>query len=901
MSLARTPAASETPSSIPPSASSARPSEIRMRIPAPHALIGREAAIAELSALLRGNAELITVTGGPGVGKTALAAFVTRSHEPVWMFDWADVTGVEEAQANIARTLGLTLASGFEAALETALEAQRPNVFVIDNAEHARRPAALLAALLASSAPNTKILVTSRRALALPNEDLIELSALSCEISRGARMSDAARMLAQVAFGAYAHLNEEELALLEKIARSAEGIPIAIETIAARVRSASLATVARDFANADAVLASTHGSALARHVSVEAALSWSWDMLSDDEKNDLFGASVFAGEFDSNAARAILGDAELAPTRLHDLRAHHMLETTGEGDDVHFRVPALIRSFVRARSADWTDAEETRERHARYFMGIATGTSVDWVLGLDSVSEPQRFPDVLLAVDWALARLESSATPDSFDVDLLFSALVGLAAMGAEGSSAALVMRRLERAASFAPSASRAAEAKLWLIGGALRRLEGDLAGAIASFELSAAEAPSPELRATALLAEAAALARVGKVQEARQLLPLADTEHDPRLRAEALRVAAGISAIEGDLQDAEHLARFALRAQVAAEVTPRPTFEIMLCVLISENGRPSLARTELQATRERLAAAGHGRLVAICDTNLGSAAFEEGDIEGAIVHYERAHEAHARIGDSLEAGLAIGYCGVAYLASGRVEDAQPRLERAILLLTRAGAEDRLRPFRGFLAATLAHDKAALAVERARGLLEGMGDDQNDRLVKKAALFLLAAREDQAAAHAEADAALEEARQAPPATFIGRLAIRVLEASVSFAAQHALPPLRVAADASSFEIDGNVFDLSRRPTLQRILRALAESRFDVPLTSAELIAAGWPGERIVRQAALSRLRVALCTLRKMGLRHHLVSTRQGHILHGRVRGERPSLPAVEADLQAVAS
>ncbi len=855
----------------------------------PAKIVGREREVVAIERLFEQGVRAVTLVGPPGIGKSAVASlFASRTADPerVLRVELGGARTQDEASEAVARALGLSpLTRGLDEAVHVAIESRRPELVILDDAEHVIGTAAKVSAIV-RSASDARVVVTSRLALSSEDEACIEIGPLAVTRSEGAAISPAAAMLLVRAaqWRAPEDWTAAERESIERIAATVDGVPLALETIAGRLRSLDVPSVAAWFTKPEVLLAEKSGAADG-HVSVDTALAWSWDLLDDAERADLVALATFEGAFDLEAAEAVLApSARPVLARLMSLRDKHLLQIGGRGESgtIRFSLFSVTRAFVRSRQHELASAEHANARHTEYFLARARSLSLAWVYTLESAGGAHAFADVLSAVDCTLARrdLESPAV-----LATLLDALPGLAGMAVDAATIPLATSRLERAAAFVTMAPADARARFWLAWGTLRRIAGGPLDAEKCFEAAREAAEDTELALLADVARAAVLIRTGRTRDAEAALerPLAGPES--LLRAEALRLSAAARAVDGRTKEAELLAREAFRADVALEITPRPAFVILLCALLAENGRFAEARAHLEAAREGFAQAGRGRWVALCDTNLASSALDEGRLPYAIDHYASAYAAHAAAGDAFEAGLASGYWGVTLLLQGQAALAVDKLRRAVELSERAASHDKARFFRGVLAVATAHERNASATERATAILAYAGESDELALFREAVNVLVAGRDEKPLALRRAGASAARAASLPGGGFVRRIAIRILETTARDEARREDRVLRIAADGAWFEGYKGKVDLTTRISLRRILVALAKASETAPgslMTAPELIAAGWPGERILPSAARGRLRVAMCTLRKLGLRDYLASNRHGHALQTKI-------------------
>jgi len=366
------------------------------------ALVGRDVELAELSALLAApGTRLVTLTGPPGVGKTRLAvaaaaAVADRFADGVVFVDLTAVRDPALVPSAVAAALGsrTAAADGLARALT-----DRELLLVLDNVEHVLAAAPALAVPLAAC-PALRLLATSRERLDVAAEQELPVPPLALpddgsgddgDLARFARVPAVALLLARIRAHqpGYEVTNADRAALAEICARL-DGLPLAIELAAARLRlftPAELAFRLRQRLGAERtdLLGDGPRDAPDRHRTLRTALSWSHDLLGPRERSLFRRLSVFVGGCTVDAAVQVCGGEVEVLASLADKSLVRRRSGPAAGGAVSgFTMLESLREFAAEQLARHDEVEATRERHARYFAAWAErteariGTAEEW-------------------------------------------------------------------------------------------------------------------------------------------------------------------------------------------------------------------------------------------------------------------------------------------------------------------------------------------------------------------------------------------------------------------------------------------------------------------------------------------------------------------------------------------
>jgi predicted ATPase/class 3 adenylate cyclase len=347
-------------------------------------LIGRDSELADVIATVRAY-RLVSLTGVGGVGKTKLAlaaaaALLDEFPDGVWVFELAAVTDPVAIPDSVASTLGITQRPGETMTESIAASLQdRLRLLVFDNCEHILDPVTELLEVIFARAPTVKILATSREGLGLAEEQLWLVPSL--DVAAGVESAAVALFLERASSVSqqFSVSQSDEEAVVE-ICRRLDGIPLAIELAASRMASMSVVEV-RDRLDQRFRLLVGSRRGLEHHHTLRQAVAWSYDLLTDAEKELLDRCSVFAGGFDREGARAVAGPDtdEFAILDLLDALVRKSLlvadRSTGR---TRFSMLETIRQFAEEQLTVHDGADEARTAHAHFYAGREADVMTLW-------------------------------------------------------------------------------------------------------------------------------------------------------------------------------------------------------------------------------------------------------------------------------------------------------------------------------------------------------------------------------------------------------------------------------------------------------------------------------------------------------------------------------------------
>ena len=347
---------------------------------------------------------LVTLTGAGEIGKTRLAIEAARemrgSMDGAWFVDLQSVTEPRQVLGAAASALAVLDVSQPAVALDRLCVriGDRPCLIVMDNCEHVLQGAAQLVHQLLDQCPELRILATSRDLLGLPDERAHRVLPLDAESGATLFIDRARRLVSQF------NPDDDERRQVDEVCDRLDGIPLAIELAAARVRHMSVGDLADRIEDVFQVVVGNQGRELQRHQTLQALVDWSYDLLSPDEQIVFRRLSVMAGGFTVPAAEAVAdGDPLEAPVAemVFRLVDRSLVEHNGAG---RYRQLETLRAYGQTKLQGSGELEVMRDRHMSYFVDFAeslgtrlrTGEFFDAVEELESEAR-----NLWVALEWA--------------------------------------------------------------------------------------------------------------------------------------------------------------------------------------------------------------------------------------------------------------------------------------------------------------------------------------------------------------------------------------------------------------------------------------------------------------------------------------------------------------------
>jgi predicted ATPase/DNA-binding winged helix-turn-helix (wHTH) protein len=356
-------------------------------------LIGRDEVVASLVAEML-ECRLITIVGSPGIGKTAVALEVagqlaSEYADGVWLVDLAPIGDARLVPTTLASVLKLEVRSDNPLPSLIAAVNDRHMLLVLDNCEHVIEAVAAMVAGILKGSRRVQVLAASRESLRVEGERVRRLSPLESppavsEISALEALGFPAVQLlveriaaGQNEFG----LNDANAMCAGDICRKLDGIPLAIEFAAARVEAFGVCGVAARLDDRLRLLTGGRRATPPRHQTIEAALDWSYHLLSPQEQTVFRRLAIFAGGFTLGAARNVAG--ELAPVEneitdhVLELVAKSLVVPYAPGAEPRFRLLEVTRAYALAKLTESGEKGALDRRHAEYMRALLESSPYD--------------------------------------------------------------------------------------------------------------------------------------------------------------------------------------------------------------------------------------------------------------------------------------------------------------------------------------------------------------------------------------------------------------------------------------------------------------------------------------------------------------------------------------------
>jgi predicted ATPase/class 3 adenylate cyclase/DNA-binding CsgD family transcriptional regulator len=337
--------------------------------------VGRRAQISDLTRILSEN-RLVTLTGSGGAGKTRLAVEVAgrigaEFPDGTKYVDLAPITEPELVSVTTARLLGLPDQPG-RSATEAVLRfiADRRMLLVLDNCEHLLDATAALVVEVLGSCPGVTVFATSREPIGMTGEAIWRVSSLSIADEAVELFTDRARLVSPEFV-----VTDDNAATVAEICQRLDGMPLAIELAAARVRALSLTDILTGLQDRFRILTGGVRTAVRRQQTLRASVDWSHALLTDLERVLFRRLAVFLGGFDLDAAQAVVTDEHLQRHQVFDevtlLVDKSLVVAENATGPTRYRLLETVRQYALEKLGESGEADAVRARHRDHYTDLA--------------------------------------------------------------------------------------------------------------------------------------------------------------------------------------------------------------------------------------------------------------------------------------------------------------------------------------------------------------------------------------------------------------------------------------------------------------------------------------------------------------------------------------------------
>ncbi|HEY5984701.1 MAG TPA: tetratricopeptide repeat protein [Anaerolineales bacterium] len=385
--------------------------------------IGRENEVDQVRSLIR-KSRLVTLTGSGGTGKTRLAlqavgALLNDFPDGIWLIELAPLSDPTLVPGTIASALGVRDEQG-RSLMATMADwlRNRTLLLILDNCEHLLNACAAFADAALHTAPDMRILATSREALRISGETAFRVPSLTCPEPSQARHLTVEALREYPAVHLFIERAAQALPTfgitlanapaIAEICYRLDGIPLAIELAAARVRSQPVGQIAERLDDRFRLLGDASRTALPRHQTLVSLIDWSHNLLSEPERVLLRRLSVFANGWTVEAAEQVCAGDGLEPADILGLLVHlaekSLIALDERWEAPRYRMLETIREYARIRLQEAKEADEVATRHLAFFLGLAERTRSMLESAQRAVWLPRleiEHDNLLVALEWA--------------------------------------------------------------------------------------------------------------------------------------------------------------------------------------------------------------------------------------------------------------------------------------------------------------------------------------------------------------------------------------------------------------------------------------------------------------------------------------------------------------------
>jgi predicted ATPase/class 3 adenylate cyclase len=409
------------PSDFPPPRTTEAPrNNLRLEVTS---FVGREREIEQAARILEGSS-LLTLTGPGGVGKTRMGLRLARQlldqfEDGVWVVELGALTDPDFVLPSVVKVLGLSEPVG-RSLLSTIVDHLKGKrlLILLDDCDPVLAASAELAEALIGTCPAIRVVVTSREALGVAGEAILPIASLGTpEVRPTVSPSDLEAVDACRLFVERANAVQPGFTVTERNARSVvqicrrlDGIPLALELAAARVRTLPVEQIASRLDDRFRLLSGGSRAAVARHQTLRATMDWSYDLLTEPERAILRRLSVFAGGATLEAVESVCAGDAVDAMDVLDLLGRlvekSLVVTDPASAEARFGLLETVREYARSRLVEGDEADPTLRRHRDWYVALVDQASsaffagpepADWLRRLD-----REHDDLRAALEWCL-------------------------------------------------------------------------------------------------------------------------------------------------------------------------------------------------------------------------------------------------------------------------------------------------------------------------------------------------------------------------------------------------------------------------------------------------------------------------------------------------------------------
>ncbi len=709
-------------------------------------LVGRREELEQIAVRLQDPAcRLLTLVGAGGIGKTRLgleAAVHAAQHYPdgVWLVELASLTEPEVLPGQIAAALGVSAQEASHGRAETDVLVDylrdKSLLLVLDNCEHLVDACAGFAEELLKDCPLVKVLATSRERLAVPGESTFPVPPLELPPDQTTLQDleeyPAVRLFLDRAAAARPGfaLTEQNSVVLTEIIRRLDGIPLAIELAAARVKVLSLEQIAERLKDRLQLLTGGPRTALPRHKTLRATIDWSYSLLAERERALLRRLSVFSGGWTLESAEEVSnfrqGNREHILDGITQLVDKSLVSAEEQDGLVRYWMLETMRQYGVSELKEQGEIEEAHRRHAAFFVNLAeradNGLRDAGQIGSLNLLDSEH-DNLRAALGWSI---------DNGEADLAFHLVAAMGWYWFMRGHWGEASRWLTKVLELDSDASQIWRAKAIYRAGGLELIRGNLVGTIDLVEETSqncrTQGDEEGLAWCLNLLGQARMWQHEKIDEAYSSLSesaeIFDSMENEWGVAWSLRYLGQITEFQGNYKQGAKIQRKALRGFEQMGDTWNAAHSLYLLGSAAyRNGDFQEAKLANEACQEKCRLVEDKVMAAHSLRGLAQLLLHEGKIEQAGVLFEEALEALKKIGDESCAAGATGNLADVAQRKGEFEQAALLLRQSLVSFEKLGNEDAVAEtverFALLAAATGDEERAARLLGAAETQLGG--------------------------------------------------------------------------------------------------------------------------------------------------------------------------------------